>query len=254
MVRDPYWLHASWELSQRGVHRAQAALGQRWHLVQPTLRVFRVLESGTGKLERDIAIHGGVSNWYVDVTNPPARFRMEIGYLTGDGFFYALARSNTVQTPPAGGSVSVDDNWADVAKHADLIYAMSGGYSPEGPSRELQEMLEQKLRRPLGSPMHTRFGNGATDRSDDSLELAVDAEVIVYGATSRQAHITVQGTPVMLRPDGTFSAKLKLREMRQVIPIVASSADGVSQRTVILAVEKNTKVLEPLHRDAGSLR
>jgi uncharacterized protein len=251
MVRDPYWLHAFWDLSQRSVDRAQAAMGQRWHSAQPTLRVLRIMEAGTSKIERDITIHGGVSNWYVDVNEPPCTFRMEIGYLSADGTFYALARSNSVQTPPAGSSTAVDENWSDVAQNADMIYAMSGGYSPQGTSRELQELLEERLRRPLGSPMNTRFGNGAavTLREEESMALAIDAEIIIYGATSRTAHVTLKGAPVQIRQDGTFSARLKLSELRQVIPIVASSCDGVEQRTVILAIERNTKVLEPVVRD-----
>ncbi len=251
MVRDPYWLHAVWDLSQRSVDRAQAAMGQRWHSAQPTLRVYRIMEAGTSKLERDITIHGGVSNWYVDVNEPPCTFRMEIGYLSPDGTFYALARSNSVQTPPAGSSTAMDENWSDVAQNADMIYAMSGGYSAQGTSRELQELLEERLRRPLGSPMNTRYGNGAAVflREEESMALAIDAEIIIYGATSRSAHVTLKGAPVQIRQDGTFSARLKLPELRQVIPIVASSCDGVEQRTVILAVERNTKVLEPVVRD-----
>ena len=31
MVRDPYWLHCYWELTSKGVQRAEAALGQEWH-------------------------------------------------------------------------------------------------------------------------------------------------------------------------------------------------------------------------------
>jgi hypothetical protein len=37
-----------------------------------------------------------------------------------------------------------------------------------------------------------------------------------------------------------------------VIPVIASSPDGVEQRTIILAVERNTKVLEPVIRDPGA--
>jgi uncharacterized protein len=131
------------------------------------------------------------------------------------------------------------------------IYALSGGYSPEGTSRELQELLEKRLGRPLGSPMHTRYGNGAAGNgsSVDLMDLAVDAEVLVYGATSRNAHVTLNGAPVQVRPDGTFSAKLPLPELRHVVPVVATSADGVEQRTVILAIERNTKTLEPVIRD-----
>jgi hypothetical protein len=143
----------------------------------------------------------------------------------------------------------VDENWKAVAEDADRIFAMSGGYSAQGASRELQELLEERLRRPLGSPMKTRFGRGAAGREGERLEFAVDAEIIVYGATSRDAHVTLQGEPVQLREDGTFAVRLSLPDRRQVIPIVASSYDGVEQRTTILAVERNTKVMEPFVRD-----
>jgi hypothetical protein len=251
MVRDPYWLHAFWELSQRSVDRAQAAMGQHWHTAQPVLRLFRLQEAGTSTLEKDIAIHGGVSNWYADVQNPPSEYRMEIGYLAENNSFYCLARSNTVHTPPAGTSDAVDDNWKHVAEQADRIFAMSGGYSPQGTSRELQELLEERLRRPLGTPMNTRFGSGASglaSRAED-MPFAVDAEVIIYGAADRNAHVTLKGEPVQLRADGTFAVRLSLPDRRQVIPIVASSGDGVEQRTIILAVERNTKVMETKLRD-----
>lgn len=251
MVRDPYWLHAYWELAPRSVDRAQAAMGQRWHGAQPILRVLRMQPDSAAAHERDIPIHGGVRNWYVDVQNPPADYRLEIGYLADDGFFYCLARSNEVSTPPAGTSDAVDENWTAVAENADRIFAMSGGYSAQGASKELQELLEERLRRPLGSPMKTRYGAGAAGRDGERLEFAVDAEIIIYGATSRDAHVTLQGEPVQLRDDGTFAVRLSLPDRRQVIPIVASSYDGVEQRTTILALERNTKVLEPVVRDAA---
>ncbi len=251
MVRDPYWLHAFWELSQRSVDRAQAAMGQHWHAAQPVLRLFRMEEAGTSTLEQDIVIHGGVNNWYIDVQNPPCEYRMEIGYLADNNSFYCLTRSNTVQTPPAGTSDAVDDNWKHVAEQADRIFAMSGGYSPQGTSRELQELLEERLRRPLGTPMNTRYGSGAGDIMQKSGEMpfAVDAEVIIYGAADRDAHVTLKGEPVQLRADGTFAVRVSLPDKRQVIPIVASSGDGVEQRTIILAVERNTKVMETKVRD-----
>lgn len=256
MVRDPYWLHAYWQLAQRSVERAQAAMGQHWHSAQPILRLYRIEEAGTTVLERDVPIHGGVCNWYLDVQNPPSEYRLEIGYLAANDSFHCLARSNTVQTPSPGAGSMVDENWSDVAEHADRIYAMSGGYSAKGTSRELQEMLEERLRRPLGTPMNTRFGNGASHTNDEPSEmpLMIDAELIVYGATDRQAHVTFKGEPVQLRPDGTFAVRLNLSDCRQVIPIVASSSDGVEQRTVILGIERNTKVLEPVIRDVTTRR
>ena len=42
MVRDPYWLHAYWEMTRQAVQRAEAALGQDWHGAKPILRVLDV--------------------------------------------------------------------------------------------------------------------------------------------------------------------------------------------------------------------
>lgn len=253
MVRDPYWLHAFWELAPQSVERAQSALGQHWHATKPVIRVFHVAADGAASLQREIVIHGGVNHWYIDVQNPPQQYRMEIGFLTAAGQFFCLARSNTVTTPPAGTSDSVDENWADIDQNADRIFAMSGGYSERGTSLELQELLEERLRRPMGTPMQTRYGSGAARALAQSQELpfAVDAELIVFGVSHPHAHVTLQGEPVPLRPDGSFTVRMSLPDRRQVIPVVASSADGVEQRTIILAVERNTKVLGPVVRDPG---
>ena len=79
----------------------------------------------------------------------------------------------------------------------------------------------------------------------------VDAEMIVYGSTKADSRVTVGGEPIKVRPDGTFTLRLAMPDKRQVIPVVAASADGVEQRTVVLAVERNTKVLEPMMKDAA---
>jgi len=255
MVRGPYWLHAYWELTRASIERAEAAMGQHWHGARPMLRVFQVPRDGTTnsarKFVRDIPIHGGVNNWYVDVQDPPKSYQLDIGYLAPNGKFMSLVKSNVVSTPRVGSSEPVDGNWAEVAEDFDRIYAMSGGYADKGENTDLKELFEQRLRRPMGSPMVTRFGLGAgtpgDKRSDFSLE--VDAELIVYGVTDPGAHVTLKGEPVRLQEDGTFTLRFALPERRQVLPVVASSGDGVEQRTIVLAVERNTKVMEPVFRE-----
>lgn len=259
MVRDPYWLHAYWELTRQGVERAEAAMGQDWHTARPVLRLLDVSSPGTTSsaetVVRHIEIHGGVSNWYIDVQDPPRTYRVDIGYLSANGKYFVMARSNMVSTPRAGSSDAIDNNWQAVAENFDKIYAMSGGYSAEGPSPELQELFEERLRRPMGSPMMTRFGAGVEGLLHNGkrppFNFELDAELIVFGSTERDAHVTLQGEPVQLRPDGTFTVRFSLPNCRQVIPAVASSADGVEQRTIILALERNTKVMEPVTRDSA---
>jgi hypothetical protein len=258
MVRDAFWLHAHWELTRPTIERAKAAMGQEWHIAKPVLRLLEVADTGTTnaseRVIRDIEIHGGVNNWYVDVKHPPKNFRVEIGYLAGaSGRFYALARSNLITTPKASASGSIDQNWADIAANFDKVYAMSGGYAETGDNTELRELFEERLRRPMGSPMVTRFGNGvrALLPSEGHFDFEVDAEMIVFGSTRPDAYVAIKGEPIRLRDDGTFTVRMSMPEAREVIPIVASTSDGVEQRTVVLSIDRNTKVMEPVIRDGN---
>jgi hypothetical protein len=259
MVRDPYWLHCYWELTRHAIQRAEAALGQEWHTSKPILRLLDVTSndttSSTESIVRDIDIHGGCNNWYIDVSNPPRSFRVDIGYLARSGKFYVLARSNVVSTPRAGVSDTIDENWSDIdPKKADRIYAMSGGFDPTASSLELKQLFEERLRRPLGSPAVTSFGSGGLMPAGGKARkfwFQLDAELIVYGATEPNARVTLQGEPVKLRPDGTFTMRFSLPDSRQIIPAVATSPDGMEERTIVLAVERNTKQLEPMIHDGN---
>jgi hypothetical protein len=257
MVRDPYWLHAYWELTRQAVKRAEAALGQEWHGARPILRVLDVSSRDTTSTSeatvRDIDIHGGCNNWYIEVNDPPRSFRVDIGYLARSGRFYVLARSNVVSTPRAGVSDVIDENWADVdARKAEILYAMSGGFDPTASSLELKQLFEERLRRPLGSPAVTSFGSGGfLGGKQRKFWFQLDAELIVYGATEPNARVTLQGEPIKLRPDGTFTMRFSLPDSRQIIPAVATSPDGVEDRTIVLAVERNTKHLEPMIHDGN---
>jgi hypothetical protein len=47
--------------------------------------------------------------------------------------------------------------------------------------------------------------------------------------------------------------RFALPDSRQIIPAVAASADGVEERTIVLAVERNTKELEPMIHDGSEV-
>jgi hypothetical protein len=257
MVRDPYWLHAYWELSRSTLARAQAALGQDWHTARPVLRLMDVTSEDTTSASerqvRDIEIHGGVNNWYIDVNNPPRSYRIDIGYLARRGKFFVLARSNVVSTPKAGVSDVLDENWASVQDQFRKIYHQSGGSNGSATSQDLRELFEERLRRPMKTLSLQTLGTGALHGLSNGFHFEIDAELIVYGATEPNAKVTLQGEPVQLRPDGTFTVRFSLPDSRQIIPAVAASPDGVEERTIVLAVERNTKELEPMIHDGNEL-
>jgi len=257
MVRDSYWLHAYWEVRPQSVERVRVAMSEQWHTARPVLRLIEVDAGATTStaehVAREIDIHGGVDNWYIDVMDPPKSYRVDIGYRGGNGRFFSLARSNSVTTPRPGSSDALDQNWSEVAKDYEKVYALSGGYSDGRSLGDLKDVFEERLRRPMGSPLTGHYGMGAEGLLDrrSAFSFDVDAELIVYGRTKPGSRVTLAGQPIRLRPDGSFAVRKSLPDRRQVLPVVADSGDGLEQRTIILAVERNTKVMEPVTRETG---
>ena len=248
LVRDAFWLQASWEITRASVERAQSALSERWHTAVPMLRLMTVSDVNANcaeSVEREIPIHGGVDNWYIDVDEPPCRFRVVIGYLSDNGEFYTLCRSNVVETPRPGECERLDEHWRDIAEDYERIYSLSGGYDTDG--GDLKELFEERLRRPM--PLRGDQGQTVADPAllrQTKLPFDVDAELIIFGKTESSASVMVAGRPVKLQPDGSFTVRMELPDKRQVLPVTAESRDGLRQRTTVVAVERNTKVMEPV--------
>lgn len=259
MVRDAYWLHAHWDITRQTVERARVSIAEHWHTAKPILRLLKLDDNGTTNnaetVYQDIEIHGGVRNWYLQIEVPGCSFKVQLGYLTSNGRFYELVRSNTVTMPVAGSKEVVDDHWADIAKDAERIYAMSGGYNEDTQSGDLAEVFEERLKRTMDTDVLSQFGSGAEGslKRNKQFYFEVDAELVVFGATHPDAHVNVGGEPVKVRSDGSFSIRLPMPDRRQVLPATAKSRDGVDEQTVVIAVERNTKVMEPLSMDVEDL-
>jgi len=253
-VRDPYWVQAYWEITTSGVERAKAALAEHWHTAVPVLRLLVNQEdsiAGAGEqLVQEIRIHGGVNNWYIPVQDPPQAFRAVIGYLASSGRFHALAQSNLVRTPVPGSSDHVDYNWTDLADIGDRVFSLSGGFA-EGASTALREVFEEKLSRPMNRSALSRYGTADVPGKMSSQDFFVDAELLIFGKTHRSAEVSISGEPVKVREDGSFTVRVGLPDKRQVFPVSSTSFDGSYTFTTVLAIERNTKVMEPMSMEPG---
>ncbi len=253
IVRDSYWLQADWEITRAAVDRVRVAMNEKWHNAVPILRLMSVGDASSNRAEqllRDIPIHGGVNTWFIDVENPPARFRVVVGYLSENERFYPLCRSNIVETPKPDAVHRLDRQWSDIAEDYERIYSLSGGYDVSS-SGDLKEVFEQRLQRQMPNRKDDSLGSD-TDAALDrhrALPFEVDAELIVFGSTIPGATVMLSGEPVKLRSDGTFTIRVALPDKRQVLPVIAQSRDGMKQRTTVIAVERNTKVMEAVDRD-----
>jgi hypothetical protein len=252
-VNDPYWLHVMWDLSSHAVQRAEAALKQDWYGAKLVIRLSDVTSHDTTSTSetpiRDIPIEGDGRNWYINVPQPPRQYRADIGYLSRRGDFFPVARSNVVTPPKAGSAEALDAGWETDPKKVEKIVRMSTGFEATG-SSELKAIYEKRLSRPIGPPKETAFGSGATlPGSLKKFFFEIDAKLIVYGRTDPTAHVTLGNDPIDLTQNGTFVMEFSLPDSRQIIPAVATSVDGVEERTIVLAVERNTKYLDPMIHD-----
>jgi hypothetical protein len=69
----------------------------------------------------------------------------------------------------------------------------------------------------------------------------VNAELVIYGATERDANVTIGGRKIRLRPDGTFSYRFAFPDGNYELPIVAVSADGTDGRGAEMKFARETE-------------
>jgi len=242
-VRDPWWLHAYWELSTATLDRLREELKDMFFTAKRIIRVYDIsyiIFDGTNAHRYfDIEI-GQANNWYIDTQAPGRSWVIDLGLKLADGRFIKIARSNVVNTPLDGPSWLTDEEWMIPE---DLFMRMYGlgigvGSSPVGIKKLWQERLKKEfasgaLASPGFSPVKKEKKRG--------FWMVVNTELIVYGATEPDAQVTVQGRPITLRPDGTFSLRFALPDGRQVIPVKAVSSDGLEERSITPIVNKETK-------------
>jgi hypothetical protein len=252
LVRDPYWVHVYWDITRKTLARAQDALGERWHEARSILRVYDVtgvdFDGTNANSYFDIEITGGASNWYVNVHVPNRAYCVEIGLLSVTGEFIVLARSNVATTPRDVPSDVTDEEWMIPDWEFEKIYALSGGFSPNAGSIELKEMMEKSLGGLVSSGAPGSLAPSSLEVSSPvgkprarGFWFRLGTELIVYGATEPDAKVTLQGRPIVLRPDGTFTVRFDLPDGEQVIPAIAESADGIDRITITPIVEKKTE-------------
>ncbi|HEY3967851.1 MAG TPA: DUF4912 domain-containing protein [Planctomycetaceae bacterium] len=244
-VSDTNWVRVQWDLTRDSIRRAESRLGSDWHTAVPTLRILGVavddVNSVTELKVKDVFIEAGVNTWYVHVPAESRAYRIHIGYKTQNGMFFALAKSNVCSMPQL---------------NANLAPGLNGHHAANGDAAEAVEAGDNKasgrLGRPLGFSTLSHFGPAATEeREKGEFSFKLDTELVVHGSTRPGSMLTVQGDPVDLRDDGSFTIRVNQPEGRQVVAFTAMSPRGSERRMIVLGIERNTKELERQYFDGG---
>jgi len=246
LARDPWWLHSFWEVSPERLGEAAAHFGDRWEQTRSVLRVYDVtdldFDGSNAHSWFDLELSGNASNWYIHVGTPNRAWIVDIGRVSPDNDFFVLARSNVAATPRDGMSDVLDEEWMEIDEFYEKMYALSGGLDVGQSSAELVSEMHRRLRAEGASGAVSSFGASPLGKAEKvaGFWFTLDCELIVYGATEPDATVTMQGRPVRLRPDGTFTVRMALPDGVQEIETVATSADGSEERVITPIVSRTT--------------
>lgn len=246
-VRDPWWIHAYWELQEATRQRYRNELGGDFYRARLLLRVYDVSQinfnGNNAHSFFDIQINEQANNWYIDTGGPGRSWCVDLGLLLPDGRFITIIRSNTVFTPLEGPSWITDEEWMIPEDLFARLYGMGFGFGRSSPGKAWREQMKRALfSGVLASPGITSVSSPARKiPRERKFWLVVNTELIVYGATEPDATVRVQGKEVKLRPDGTFTLRFALPDGKQVIPVEAVSSDKLEERAITPIVTKETK-------------
>ncbi len=113
MVRDPFWVHAYWDVTPKTIARTHAQGGQRM-----ALRVYDVTELVfDGKNAHtwfEIPAPEYVRNWNIQVPADGRNYLVELGWVTAEGRFLPVLRSNVVDVPIGRPSPVIADKFVEL--------------------------------------------------------------------------------------------------------------------------------------------
>lgn len=244
MVRDPYWLHTYWSINPSAIEYINANFRQ-WNQIPLILRVYDItgahtFDGSNSNYYFDIHINQEANNWYIHVGGPNRSFCVDLGFIQDNGAFYTITRSNIVTTPRDNVSEIVDEEWMSIEEDFLKLYRLAGAGKGNS-SAELVESLIKRLEREMGSGAVSSLSSPSRYLPKErKFWLVLNTELILYGATEPDAIVHIQGEPINLRPDGTFTLRFALPDGTQTIPVVANSADGIDTITITPVVSKQT--------------
>jgi Uncharacterized protein conserved in bacteria len=246
LARDPWWIFAYWEVRR---DREEEILGKiKGEGDSPAKTILRVYDvtnlSFDGKNAHshfDIELNNLASSWYINVGSPEKCWIVDIGIVTKKGSFYLLARSNMIKTPRYGMSDKLDAEWMMPEDDYWKMFGLSGGFGVGKGSLEVREMVKKRLEEQITSAQISSGASFYRKMQDRKFWMVVNTELIVYGATEPDAKLTVQGKEIKLKPDGTFTLRFALPDGEQVIPVEATSSDGIDRRKITPIVTRKTE-------------
>ncbi len=255
LPRDPWWCFVYWEVGNDTLQEIKNLYGEN---LQYVLRVYDVtnvvnFDGKNANKYFDIFINLEAKNWYINLPEQNRSWCVDLGAKTPDGRFILISRSNIVVMPRFGVSTITDEQWAVIQHEFEKLLELSGvcfvGKSSFDIAKLMRERWEElisisQIPQIISSGFISSFAYKGQQLGQKEFFLKADTELIVYGETTPDAKLYINGDEYKLGPDGRFSLRMHLQDGEKVIPIKAVSSDGKMERKIVFKVTKATEKSE----------
>ncbi len=244
LPKDPAWMFLFWEITQSTLDYLKSQYGAALNTARTIIRLHDVtgvtLFNGTNSVKYyDMPVIFEAKSWYINAPESGRAYIADLGYLTDDGRFILVTRSNATAIPPGKISDVIDDKWMIVEGDFQKLLKLSGAdYIGLGAS-ELMQVVGQRWKltelTQSGAPQSS-WSSFALHldkvQEDEDIWLNADCEIIIYGSASKNAIVTINGKQIELK-DGKFSIHQHLSAGEVVdLPIHARNAKGDKTRHI----------------------
>lgn len=244
LPKDPAWMFLFWEITQSTLDFIKSQYSEAvLKTARTIIRLHDVtgvsLFNGTNSVKYyDMPVLFEARSWYINAPEAGRAYIADLGYLTEDGQFILVTRSNATTIPPGTISNIIDDKWMIVEGDFQKLLKLSGAdYIGLGAS-ELMQVVGQRWKltelTSSGAPQSSwsSFALHLDKVEDEDIWLNADCEIIIYGSASKNAIVSINGKDIELK-DGKFTIHQHLSAGDIVdLPIHARNAKGDKTRHV----------------------
>lgn len=244
LPKDPAWLFLFWEITNGTLDFLKEQYGQdTLNNARTIIRLHDVtdvalFDGNNSVCHYDMPVIFEARSWYINAPESGRSYVADLGYLTADGRFILVSRSNATALPPGKVSDIIDDKWMIVEGDFQKLLKLSGAdYIGLGASERMQVVGQRwKLTEltPSGAPSSWSSFALHLDKvqEDEDIWLKADCEIIIYGSASKNAIVSINGQDIELK-EGKFSIRQHLPAGSVVdLPIHARNAKGDKNRHI----------------------
>lgn len=246
LPKDPAWMFLFWEITQntldciKSQYSEETLKNARTIIRLHDITDLNYFDGQNSVSHYDMPVIFEARSWYINAPASGRTYVADLGYLTQDGKFILVSRSNATLLPPGRVSDVIDDKWMVVEGDFQKLLKLAGAdYIGLGAS-ELMHVLGQRWK------LTELTTSGAAKSSwssfslhldkvqseEDDIWLKADCEIIIYGSASKNAIVSINGKDIELK-EGKFSIRQHLPAGSVVdLPIKARNAKGDKTRQV----------------------